>query len=323
MLLLSGEDVQRLLPMNEAMGVIKEAYRIYAKKDYQMPERIFAKVKEDDRYLLMPCLADDCISLKVVVSYPSNQNRESPVTQGVVLVNDLETGDPLAVVNGTVLTAIKTGAVSGVAMEIFRHDAESVGLVGTGYQGIYQLMAACSATSVKKVYLYNRTREKLKPFIEEFRRLSSRELEIISVEDVQELIRKSDIIITATTSLTPVLPNVPSLYKGKVVIGVGSYDHDMREFPRALFEGVDYYYIDSEQGKVECGDIIDPLKNGWVKDEQVILMSDLLEQKKKVEADRTRPIVFKTVSMALFDACVANYLYKKAKKLGVGFSYRI
>jgi ornithine cyclodeaminase/alanine dehydrogenase-like protein (mu-crystallin family) len=83
---------------------------------------------------------------------------------------------------------------------------------------------------------------------------------VIHVEDVQELVKNSDIIITATTSLTPVLPEIPSLYKGKVVIGGGSFDRNMREFPKVLFEGIDYYFVDSEQGKVECGDIIDPLK---------------------------------------------------------------
>jgi ornithine cyclodeaminase/alanine dehydrogenase-like protein (mu-crystallin family) len=323
MLLLSGEDVGQLLPMNEAIAVIKEAYQLYAKKEYKMPERIFSKVRDDDQYLLMPCFADDCISLKVVVSYPSNRNRGRPVTQGLVLVNDLETGDPLAVINGTMLTAIKTGAVSGVAMEAFRKDAESVGLVGTGFQGIYQLIAACSATTVKKVYLYNRTPEKLDAFIEEFRRVSGQEMEMFPVKDVQELVKHSDMIITATTSLTPVLPDTASLYKGKVVIGVGSYDREMREFPKALFEGIDYYYIDSEQGKVECGDIIDPLKNGWVKEEQVVLMSEFLEQGEGFAFDPSRPIVFKTVSMALFDACIANYLYKKAIRLGAGLRYHM
>lgn len=321
MLLLSKQDVQRLFPMTEAMEVIKEAYRIYARKEYQMPARIFSKVKEDDTYLLMPCFVDDCISLKAVVSYPSNRDRERPVSQGLVLVNDLETGDPLAIINGMMLTAIKTGAVSGVAMETFRKEAKSVGLVGTGLQGYYQLMAACSATSVEKIYLYNRTPEKLKTFIQEFQHNTDRKIEMIPVDDVGKLIINSEIIITATTSQTPVLPEDSSLYKGKLVIGVGSFDRHMREFPKALFEEIDYYFIDSDEGKVECGDIIDPLKNGWVKEDQVVLMSDLLEQEKKVEIDQTSPIVFKTVSMALFDACVANYIYKKAERLGYGFNY--
>lgn len=143
------------------------------------------------------------------------------------------------------------------------------------------------------------------------------------MDNIQELIINSDIIITITTSLTPVLPEVPSLYKGKLVIGVGSSDRHMRELPKVLFGGIDYYFIDSVQGKVECGDVIDPLKKGWVKEEQMVLMSDVLEQEKKVEVGKTRPTVFKTVSMALFDACVANYVYKKVKSSGYGFSFDI
>ena len=80
----------------------------------------------------------------------------------------------------------------------------------------------------------------------------------------------------------------------------------MREFPKALFEEMDYYFIDSEEGKVECGDIIAPLENDWVKEEQVVLMSDLLEREKRMEVDKTSQIVFKTVSMALFERRVSE-----------------
>jgi ornithine cyclodeaminase len=234
-----------------------------------------------------------------------------------VLINDRETGDPLSIINGTILTAIKTAAVSGVAMRHLRKNAETVGLVGTGLQGLYQLIAAQSSTSVKRFYLYNRSPEKIESFIQKFRSISNKEAEIIPVADKSELVRNSEIIITATTSVSPVLPDDTELYKNKLVVGVGSYKSNMRELPQTLFEQADYYYIDSEQGKVECGDIIDPLEKGWVKDHQVILLSDLLSG--KTQAPRNGSLIlFKTVNMALFDASIGNYVYKKAKKTGIG-----
>ncbi|MGS2779619.1 ornithine cyclodeaminase family protein [Robertmurraya sp. GLU-23] len=322
MLLLSEKDIDKSLSMEEAIDVIEEALLKYAKNEFVMPDRNFYKVKNEDTLLIMPCFVDDCIGLKVVTSYPSNNTTSSPVTQGLVLINNRETGDPLAIINGTKLTAIKTAAVSGVAMKIFMKEAKTIGLVGTGLQGMYQLLAAISSTSVQTIYLFNRSCEKMENFIREFREISDSDINIIPVFDIMELVRNSQIIITSTTSVSPVLPNESGIYENKLIVGVGSYKSNMRELPRKLFENLDYYYIDSEQGKVECGDIIDPLENGWIKDNQIVLLSDFL--KGELPAARNKnPIVFKTVSMALFDACIGNYVFKKANKLGIGQEIRL
>ena len=322
MLLLSENDIKNSLSMNEAIGVIEEAFHKYAEQNFVQPDRIFSTVKNENTLLLMPCFVDDCIGLKVVTAYPSNRGTSSPVTQGLVLIHDIETGDSLALLNGTFLTTLKTGAVSGVAMRHFKKDAKTVGLVGTGLQGYYQLIAAQEATSVETVYLYNRSPEAVASFIQKFRTVS-KDIEIIAVTVIEDLIRNSEIIITATTSVSPVLPeDMGELYKNKLIIGVGSYKSNMRELPQSLFEQADCYYIDSEQGKTECGDIIDPLKNGWVKENQVVLLSDVLAGNRQVPQNEN-PIVFKTVSMALFDAYIGNTVYKKAKELGIGQSFEL
>ena len=322
MLLLSENDIKNSLSMNEAIGVIEEAFHKYAEQNFVQPDRIFSTVKNENTLLLMPCFVDDCIGLKVVTAYPSNRGTSSPVTQGLVLIHDIETGDSLALLNGTFLTTLKTGAVTGVAMRHFKKDAKTVGLVGTGLQGYYQLIAAQEATSVETVYLYNRSPEAVASFIQKFRTVS-KDIEIIAVTVIEDLIRNSEIIITATTSVSPVLPeDMGELYKNKLIIGVGSYKSNMRELPQSLFEQADCYYIDSEQGKTECGDIIDPLKNGWVKENQVVLLSDVLAGNRQVPQNEN-PIVFKTVSMALFDAYIGNTVYKKAKELGIGQSFEL
>jgi ornithine cyclodeaminase/alanine dehydrogenase-like protein (mu-crystallin family) len=318
MLILSVNDVNQSLSMSDAIDVMQEAFITYAKQDFIMPERVFSQVKEEDTFLLMPCYVDDCIGLKVVTSFPSNNERGEPVTQGVIMINDRETGKPLSLMDGTLLTAIKTAAVSGVAMRYFKKEATTIGLIGTGLQGLYQLLAAIESTKVEKVYVYNRTPEKIASFKNDFYKLTNQDVEVITASSVEQLILNSEVIITATPSLNPVIPNDASLYRGKLVIGVGSYKENMRELPEELFKSTPYFVIDSEDGKKECGDIIDPIQNGWVSKDSVFLLSDLIYGNKTIESLSEEPIVFKNVSMALFDALIGNYVYKNALEQDVG-----
>ncbi|MEC1715132.1 ornithine cyclodeaminase family protein [Schinkia azotoformans] len=208
---------EKSLQMEDTIGVIEDALIKYAHNQYVIPDRTFSQVKDEDTLLTMPCFVDDWISLKVVTSYPSNRSTSSPVTQGLVMINDLKTGDPLAIINGTLLTAIKTAAVSGVGIKYLKNNAETVGLVGTGLQGLYQLLAAEGVTPVKTIYLYNRSPEKIRSFIDKYQNTSKNNTEIIVVSDLLELINKSEVIITATTSLTPVLPDNAGIYENKLV----------------------------------------------------------------------------------------------------------
>lgn len=316
LLVINEESVKKLIRMDEAIEVIEKALLVYVQGNYSQPERVFSQVEHENYLLLMPCYVDNYIGLKVVTSFSSNRNTNIPVTQAMVLVHDIQTGEPLAIINGTLLTAIKTAAVSGVAIKYLRSEATSIGLVGTGLQGLYQLQAAISVTSAGTIYLYNRSPDKVQAFIERFKELADKDIEIISVSDIKELISKSEIIITATTSLTPVLPN-EEIYDNKLIVGVGSYKENMRELPENLFRSAARFYIDSLDGRKECGDIIDPLKNGWIAEEDVKLLSDVVSNN-EVISKQIAPIVFKNVSMALFDACIGNFVYEKAKREGYG-----
>lgn len=320
LIILSEKDVKRAVAMKEAIQVMKDAFIQYARGDYVMPARNFYQVEDEDYFLLMSSFVKDVIGLKVATSFPSNRNRNVPVTQAMILLMHRKTGKPLAMMSGTMLTAIKTGAVSGVAIQQFKQDAKSVGLIGTGQQGLYQLLAALESANIKNIYLYNRSEHKIKSFIEQFRRLSNSDVHIEQMGSVEALLDKSEIVITATTSFTPVIPDVPELYQNqdKLFVAVGSFDAAMRELPESLFRSATYYFIDSEDGKKECGDIIDPIRNKWMEEDDVILLSDILTGKRQVHLKSNEPIVFKTVSMALFDTCIGYFVYHKAKELNLG-----
>lgn len=316
MLILNENDIFQAVTMKELIQTIEEAYVLYENNDYQMPLR--SQIPDNgNTLLLMPCVAKSSTGVKIVSVFP--KNRELPVTQGVVVLNNRNNGSTKAILNGTVLTGLKTGAVSGAAIKYLSpEDCNSVGLIGTGFQGLYQLLAACAIRDIEHIYLFNRTPSKLLSFIQSLKKHLTKELEIHIIEDVIELVEKSDIIITSTTSHSPVLPEDDSGLNGKLIIGIGSYQPQMREFSESVYRNLENLYIDTLDAIHESGDIIGPIENQWIDKSQIISFSKVIAGKVKPVFSEHRPTVFKSTGMALFDLVAANTIYEKAvqRKLG-------
>lgn len=318
MLILNENDIYQSVTMSELIQAIEEAYLLYENNDFNMPVRNQIPDKENT-LLLMPCVAKGSTGTKIVSVFPNN--HEYPVTQGVVVLNDRANGTTKAILNGTVLTGLKTGAVGGAAIKYLSPPhAQTIGLIGTGFQGLYQLLAACAVRDIKQIYLYNRTSTKLLSFVQSLKLHLNKEVEVQIVENSLELVERSEIIITATTSHTPVLPESESIYHGKLIVGIGSYQPQMREFSQAVYRNLDKLYIDTLDAIEETGDIIDPIENQWIDKTQVVSFSKVISKKVHPDLTEVRPIVFKSTGMALFDLVVADAIYQKAVQLKIGQS---
>ncbi|HWI48237.1 MAG TPA: ornithine cyclodeaminase family protein, partial [Rummeliibacillus sp.] len=132
------------------------------------------------------------------------------------------------------------------------------------------------------------------------------------------LVEQADIIITATTSNSPVLPTIQNAFNGKLIIGIGSYQPQMREFSESIYTNLEFLYVDTLDAIHESGDVIDPIQHNWLEESQVISFSKVITQKIKPTFSEHRPTVFKSTGMALFDLVVANVIYKKALNLQIG-----
>lgn len=307
--------------MKEAIDVIERALEIYDNNQYIQPKRSYSKVYDDNYYGLMSAFVEDHIGLKVVTAFSSNgkNNSKLPVTQAMMVLNDIHDGRFLSVMNATLLTAIKTGAVSGAAIRHFEPNTKNIGLVGTGLQGFYQLIAAVEAADIENIYLYNRTPSKVEKFTNDLRAVFDDDINIVALDTVEEVVDSAEIIVTATTSSIPVLPNDVN-YDNKLVVAVGSFNEEMRELPENLFKRADEIYIDSLDGKKESGDVIDPIKNGWIESDAVIPVSSIVTGRHK-HNDSGAPVIFKNISMALFDTMIAEYTYRKTVELGEGTTF--
>ena len=275
---------------------------------YVMPKRMHLDYG-DDTFLLMPCITEEYWVTKLVSFCPGNKAAGRPSIFGTVVLNDTKTGEPLSVMDGSAITAMRTAAVTAVGI---RHlspaGCHSLGIIGTGTQGIWQALFACSEREINEILAFDQSNENVKIFAEKVKSKYPM-IRVIQAADSSEVAINSDIIISATNSQYPVFPDEKALFTGKTFIGIGSYKPDCREFPEQLFRLIDCIYVDTLDGKKESGDLITPVKNNWIAETEIYPIGSLLSGEIIPTSNSTR--LFKTVGFALLDLFAAKLVYEK------------
>jgi len=320
MLFLNKKDMLKAIALESVMDKVEDAYRIFAGGKFNMPERPVVQDGENT-VLFMPCFMENYFSTKVLTLFPKNPGAGLPLIQGLMLLNDAENGETLAILDGSFLTSLRTGAVGGVAMRCFSpENAASVGIIGAGTQGFYQALYACAARPIKEIYLFDTGKKDWSAYVDSLRtELGKNPPEIHIKSEVEELITSSDIVVTATTSSVPVMPDDPGLLKGKCFVAIGSYKPDVREMPDAIWKLVDHVYTELPFAVEESGDLSQPLADGLLDIKQVRYIGDLLTKTPRPTAPPTeKTTFFKSVGMGLLDLNVAQLIYERALKMGLG-----
>ena len=315
MIFLGKEEVEKLVDPNEIMDQIEEAYRIFGADAYYMPPRPVIE-HENKTLIYMPCFTEDIIGTKMLTIFPENAKLGLPSLDGLVILNDRTTGAPLAIMDGQAVTAWRTGAVGGVGIRhLSRKDARTVGIVGAGAQGFHQAVYACAARNIETVYIWNHSDRDLTDFMARLKKtIADPAVEVVQCKTVEELVKASDIICTATPSEEPVLPNDRELLEGKCIIAIGSYTPQMREIPDVIWDLVDNVYIELPYACEESGDLSQPLAEERLTMDRVVLMDKFLASGADEDEIAKKTTYFKSVGMGLFDVCVAQKLLEKAKE---------
>ena len=277
MIFLGKEEVEKLVDPNEIMDQIEEAYRIFGADAYYMPPRPVIE-HENKTLIYMPCFTEDIIGTKMLTIFPENAKLGLPSLDGLVILNDRTTGAPLAIMDGQAVPAWRTGAVGGVGIRhLSRKDARTVGIVGAGAQGFHQAVYACAARNIETVYIWNHSDRDLTDFMARLKKtIADPAVEVVQCKTVEELVKASDIICPATPSEEPVLPNDRELLEGKCIIAIGSYTPQMREIPDVIWDLVDNVYIELPYACEESGDLSQPLAEGRLTMDRVVLMDKFL-----------------------------------------------
>ncbi len=320
MLFLNEDAIRQAVSPADMMDAVEEAYRLFTAGQCVMADRL-AVSQEGLSMLYMPCFAGDYVSTKILASCPENPARGLPALDGVVLLNRADTGQLEAILDGATVTALRTGAVGGVAV---RHlaptDARTAGLVGCGVQGLHQLAFVCAERDIRTIYLRQSPGRDLTEFVQALRAmLSPRQPEILLCPSADQVLKSSDIVITATPSRQPLFSNDPALFRGKCILAIGSWQPDMREIPDAVFSAASEVFIELPYACQESGDLSQPLASGVLTRDRVKLLGDFLAKK----AAGTPPPLgetryFKSVGMGVFDTLAARAILRAAREKGLG-----
>ena len=319
MQVLNSGDIYKACNAPDIIKAIEEAYYHQINKQYLMPNRLHLKV-QDDIQLVMPSAAEEIFCTKLVTVNLKNPKRNLPIINGTVQLVKQNDGEILSLMNGSVLTAIRTGAVAAVATKyLAAENFRTVGLVGAGVQGLHALWLISGLQQIDQFYVFNYNIEQSKKFESEFKHKAPG-VKIKFVDSKEELLQKCQVIVTATTSPTPVLPEKPELLKGKLFICLGSFKPVTGELPRTIYPLVNKIYVDVDYARNESGDVSWPLMKNLLKDEDIIQLSEVIFREYEIQ-DETR--IFKSVGMALFDLTVSKAIYKAAIENEIGTKVHI
>ena len=316
MKILSSRDIASLLQPLELLAAVENALRIYAEGRAVVPDRAHIDFGANT-LLTMPAADERFVGIKLATVVPDNATRQLPVTGGLMTLFDAETGVPLAILDAATLTAQRTGAVGAVGVQhMTPEDLSTVGIVGAGVQGTWQAIFACAVRPIEVVHFVARSDASAERFVSNVSPRVGRAVRLSRCHDTRELLERSALVITATTSTEPVLPDDPALLAGKHFISVGSFKPDMRELPAAALRLSGHLAIDSEAARHEVGDVIGPVAEGILEPADVFHVAELATGRRSLE--RSETTAYKTVGMALYDLCAAQAFYRAACERAAG-----
>lgn len=324
MLILTADEVRLALPMDQAIVAMKSAYASLSSGTAVVPLRTRLPIPETEALsLFMPSFVDSqdgkALAIKVVSLFPSNPSRGLPYIQAAVLVLDPETGRAIALLEGSSLTAIRTGAASGAAIDLLaRPDSTSVAIFGAGAQGRTQLEAACTARNLETAFIYDSNVERAQAFAEELNGNGPIPRDIRIAGSAREAVEHADIICTATTSLRPVFQD-KDLKAGAHISAVGSYRPDMQEVSAETVQRA-RVFVDSRSAALEeAGDLIQPMQARLFDESHIC--AELGEVVLGQNPGRVSPeeiTYFKSVGVAVQDAMAAQVALNNARKMNIG-----
>ncbi|TEU10940.1 MAG: hypothetical protein E3J21_24790 [Anaerolineales bacterium] len=325
---LSQHDVRRAVSMAQAIEIVKQAFAQLSAGKAVVPIRTQLEVaRHEGITLFMPAYLQesDDLGIKIVSVFPRNLEMGLPTIHALVAVVDAETGCPAAVMDGTYLTALRTGAASGAATDFLaRKDARLAAIFGAGVQGRTQLEAVCQVRDIEKAWVYDVNREAVEEYAEEMRERGGRiPADITVASSSTEAVREADVICTATTSKSPVFADA-DLKIGVHINAIGAFTPEMQEVPEGTIQRARLVVDSREACWAEAGDLIIPRNKGLISESDIYAeLGEISAGTKRGRESDEEITFFKSVGNAVQDVSVARKVLEEAGRLGLGLEVEL
>lgn len=310
MLILSRADLRALVPMEQAIAAVAQAFVQLSAGTADVPLRQHLRVPQENLALMMPAYlpASNALGIKLLTIFPRNAGGSLPVIQALVVLFDTATGQPLALLDGTFLTTLRTGAASGLATRLLaRPDAHTLALFGAGATALHQVLAVCTVRPIERIVLFNRTPERatqLAMYLQEWGAPIPNN--IIVADSARAALAGADIVCTATASTTPLFADA-DLRPGTHINAIGSYVPTMQELPSATVARARVIVDQRSAAWAEAGDLIIPRNEGLIDEGHVVgELGELVAGQIAGRTSAEEITLFKSVGSAAQDIAVAQ-----------------
>jgi ornithine cyclodeaminase len=321
MLAVSRSDIRRAVTMSDAIQAARDAFVALSSGQGTVPLRMHLRTPNGTS-LFMPAFAPGAASVgvKIVSVTPENPARDLPTVQAVVLLLEERTGVPVALLEGTFLTQLRTGAAMGLGAELFaRPDADVVALFGAGATARTSLWAACTVRPIREVRVVHPHAARFPELVAAMRDfLGDACPPLHRLGSPEEALRGASIVLTATTSPTPLFPG-DAIEPGAYVGALGAYTPTTRELDTAAILR-SKLVVDTRAGALhEAGDVAIPIQEGHLTADRIWAeIGEIAGGQRPGRTSRDEIVVFKSVGNAMQDLVLGARAYERARALGLG-----
>lgn len=315
----SGEDIKKILSMDKCIEAMRIAFNALSEGEAVAPVRSRLELAADNgNALFMPSYMPGIkrVGLKAVTNHKENSAKGLPIVHAMMMLFDSSNGEPLAIMDGEALTALRTGAGSGLATQFLaRKGAKTVSIFGPGAQGETQLEAVCAVRDIKQAFVFGRNKDRSAKFAEKM----TQKLGIkVIVADSTAYLQQSDIICTATPAEAPLFDD-KHLMPGTHINAVGAYKTDMIEIPYETVKRSKVFVDQVAACLSEAGDIVQPIQQGIIGEEHIVgELGQLVKGTITGRENENEVTLFKSVGVAVQDLVTADLVLQTALTEGQG-----
>ncbi len=318
LLVINAAEVRILLPMAACMEAMAAALMALGRGEAQNPLRSVNWLPQQRGILLaMPALTKEAMAIKVITVMPGNHGTPYDSHMGAVILFDAQYGRPLALMDATEITAIRTAAVSGLATQLLaREDAGDLAILGTGVQARSHLQAMLEARPLRRVRVWSRSASNREAFVRWAD--ADLEVEVEAADSAQAAVTGADLICTTTATADPVLMG-EWLAPGAHINAVGASTATTRELDSAAMAMVSHFVDRRESALGESGDYLIPLQEGAIDDDHIRAeLGEVLLGTAPGRHSDDEITLFNSLGLAVEDLAAAQLIWREAQRQGLG-----